>query len=102
MEITKKNLIALFSGSFIIFSAATFIQVKISHDINEEKLNKILVKLSELQSENKILMDWKKSSKIKSLTLRLRSDDDRLRIYWQDGKVSDFPCTKEQRTWACG
>ena len=55
-----------------------------------------------IRSESKILMDWKKSSKIKSLTLRLRSDDDRLRIYWQDGKVSDFPCTKEQRTWACG
>ena len=39
---------------------------------------------------------------VKSLTFRMGSSDDRLRIYWADGSSSDLPCTKEQNTWACG
>ena len=39
---------------------------------------------------------------VKSLTFRMGSADDRLRIYWADGTSSDLPCTKEQSTWACG
>ena len=39
---------------------------------------------------------------VKSLTFRMGSADDRLRIYWADGTSSDLPCTKEQATWACG
>lgn len=39
---------------------------------------------------------------IKSLTLRLGSEDDRLRIYWSDGSQTDLPCTKEQSTYVCG
>jgi len=39
---------------------------------------------------------------VKSLTFRSGTKDDRLRIYWADGSVSDLPCTKEQNTLACG
>jgi hypothetical protein len=39
---------------------------------------------------------------VKSLTLRMGSDDDRLRIYWADGSRTDLPCTKEQSTFVCG
>jgi len=39
---------------------------------------------------------------VKSLTYRSGTKDDRLRIYWADGSVSDLPCTKEQSTLACG
>lgn len=39
---------------------------------------------------------------VKSLTFRMGTSDDRLRIYWADGSTSDLPCTKEQSTWACG
>ena len=39
---------------------------------------------------------------IKSITLRLGTKDDRLRIYWADGSNSDLPCTKEQAIWVCG
>ena len=39
---------------------------------------------------------------VKSLTFRMGTSDDRLRIYWADGTTSDLPCTKEQSTWACG
>jgi hypothetical protein len=39
---------------------------------------------------------------IKSLTFRLGTEDDRLRIYWADGSRTDIPCTKEQATYVCG
>jgi len=40
---------------------------------------------------------------IRSLTLRIGTDDDRLRLYWADGQTSDLICSKEgQGTWACG
>jgi len=39
---------------------------------------------------------------IKSVTYRSGTSDDRLRIYWADGSVSDLPCTREQNTLACG
>ena len=39
---------------------------------------------------------------VKSLTFRMGSADDRLRIYWADGSKTDLPCTKEQSTFVCG
>ncbi len=39
---------------------------------------------------------------IKSITFRIGTKDDRLRVYWADGSNSDLPCTKEQSIWACG
>ena len=40
---------------------------------------------------------------LRSLTLRLGTDDDRLRLYWADGQESDLICSQEgQGTWACG
>lgn len=40
---------------------------------------------------------------IRSLTLRIGTDDDRLRLYWADGQTSDLICTEEGKgTWACG
>lgn len=42
------------------------------------------------------------AGRIKSLTYRSGTSDDRLRIYWADGSISDLPCTKEQNTLACG
>lgn len=39
---------------------------------------------------------------VKSLTLRLGTVDDRLRIYWENGTTTNLPCTEEQKTWVCG
>ena len=40
---------------------------------------------------------------IQSLTLRLGTNDDRLRLYWADGQRSDLLCTQEGKgIWACG
>ena len=42
------------------------------------------------------------SGPIRSLTFRIGTRDDRLRIYWADGSNSDLPCMKEQTLWVCG
>ena len=42
------------------------------------------------------------AGRIKSLTIRTGTADDRLLIYWSDGSTTDLPCTKEQATFACG
>ena len=40
---------------------------------------------------------------LQSLTLRLGTDDDRLRLYWADGQSSDLICSEEGKgVWACG
>ena len=40
---------------------------------------------------------------LRSLTLRLGTTDDRLRMYWADGQTSDLLCNEEGKgTWACG
>ncbi len=73
------------------------------------QLEQRLEKLERLLSENKERIgpqtkpDQKTpSGRIKSLTFRIGTQDDRLRIYWADGTKSDLPCTKEQFIWACG
>ena len=76
---------------------------------NEEELH--LLKLRVDQLEQQINSETKNSSKrhlrnvkspIKSMTFRIGTTDDRLRIYWSDGSNSDLPCTKEQSIWVCG
>ena len=44
----------------------------------------------------------KTTGHIKSVTFRIGTKDDRLRIYWADGSSSDLPCTQEQSILACG
>jgi len=39
---------------------------------------------------------------IKSLTYRSGTADDRLRIYWADGSITNLPCKQEQATLVCG
>ncbi len=74
----------------------------------ENEINQLKIQLSEIEdliNKNKKRSRYKledNSSPIKSITLRIGSNDDRLRIYWKDGSKTDLPCTKEQLTWACG
>ena len=39
---------------------------------------------------------------IKSLTYRSGTADDRLRIYWADGSITNLPCKQEQSILVCG
>ena len=71
-------------------------------DLKIQQLEQRLNKLS-LRSEDGADKAGKPpAGVIKSLTLRMGSEDDRLRIYWADGSKTDLPCTKEQSTFVCG
>ena len=68
-------------------------------EIRVEKIES-LIKKQKSSSSNK---DFANPSRlIKSITFRIGTEDDRLRIYWADGSNTDLPCTKEQSIWACG
>jgi len=69
------------------------------------KIEQLEQRLNKLASERQAGSDSQgkpPSGRIKSLTLRTGTEDDRLRIYWADGSTSDLPCTKEQATFVCG
>tara|TARA_Y100001968_G_C19384336_1_gene732017 strand:+ start:388 stop:669 length:282 start_codon:yes stop_codon:yes gene_type:complete len=75
----------------------------------EAEINQLKVRISQLEEllkinpkEKTISQDSISSSPIKSLTFRMNSNDDRIRVYWEDGRKTDIPCTKEQSIWACG
>ena len=64
----------------------------------EQRLNKLSIRAEDGADQS----GKPPAGVIKSLTLRLGSEDDRLRIYWADGSQTDLPCTKEQSTYVCG
>jgi len=69
------------------------------------KIEQLEQRLNKLASERRDGSDRQgkpPSGRIKSLTLRTGTEDDRLRIYWADGGTTDLPCTKEQATFVCG
>ena len=75
----------------------------------ESEINQLKIKLSEIENlitventKNKSLKLKDESNEIKSITFRIGSQDDRIRIYWTNGRKTDLPCTKEQSIWACG
>ena len=96
----------------ISFSLLAGCQGKQESDLEtnrEKQINQLESRLEELErrvgqhlppySENVINTP---KGPIKSLTFRMGTQDDRLRIYWEDGSKSDLPCTKEQKIWVCG
>jgi hypothetical protein len=71
-------------------------------DLKIQQLEQRLNKLSVRAEDGSDKAGKPPAGVVKSLTLRLGSEDDRLRIYWADGTKTDIPCTKEQNTYVCG
>ncbi|MFM9073003.1 MAG: hypothetical protein ACKOOC_06345 [Cyanobium sp.] len=71
-------------------------------DLKLQQLEQRLNKLSVRSEDGADKTGKPPAGVIKSLTLRMGSEDDRLRIYWADGSKTDLPCTKEQSTFVCG
>lgn len=102
--------LALASLTLLVGLAATGCQRGPSAE--SQRLDRVDLKLQQLEQRlNKLSVRAEdgadKAGKppagvIKSLTLRMGSEDDRLRIYWADGSKTDLPCTKEQSTFVCG
>ena len=69
----------------------------------ELRVNQLEQKVSSRNPGNAELNQTVPAGPLQSLTLRLGTDDDRLRLYWADGQSSDLLCSEEGRgVWACG
>ncbi len=69
----------------------------------ELRLDQLEQRLKELNPSPPDTADKAPAGPIRSLTLRIGTDDDRLRLYWADGQRSDLLCSQEgQGVWACG
>ncbi len=99
------------SAGFFMISGCTKIpgndsQAEISQQelINrlESRIRELEQKISEKGNSSPEVDRNTPEGPIKSITFRMGSKDDRLRIYWADGSSSDLPCTQEQSTLACG
>ncbi len=101
----------LIGASIIGLESCKTNKIPLKKDIisQENALKSLERRLSKIEQQKTInnQSNYKQDIKIptgpiKSITFRIGTKDDRLRIYWADGSSSDLPCTKEQSTWACG
>ena len=69
----------------------------------EERINKLELKLQGLNFPPSDADSKTPAGPLRSLTLRIGTEDDRLRIYWADGQTSNLICSQEGKSvWACG
>ena len=69
----------------------------------EERINQLEQDLQELKSPAGDADSKTPAGPLRSLTLRIGTEDDRLRMYWADGQTSDLLCSEEGKgVWACG
>ena len=69
----------------------------------ERRINQLEQKLQELRSPGGDVDSKTPAGPLRSLTLRIGTEDDRLRIYWADGQTSNLICSEEGKgVWACG
>ena len=69
----------------------------------ELRVNQLEQKLSSTTPADEELDRKVPAGPLQSLTLRLGTNDDRLRLYWADGQSSDLICSEEGKgVWACG
>ena len=105
----KFQLLAIFIGFFLILGCQKNKNDQAHYNYEGNEIKDLKAKISKLeelietQLKNDLYMNMKENvSPIRSITFRIGSKDDRLRIYWKDGRKTDLPCTKEQSIWACG
>ena len=69
----------------------------------EQRLNQLELELQELKSPGGDADSKTPAGPLRSLTLRIGTEDDRLRMYWADGQTSNLICSQEGKgVWACG
>ena len=70
-----------------------------SLELLEQRLNQLEQELEALRSPD----SKTPAGPLRSLTLRIGTEDDRLRMYWADGQTSNLICSQEGKgVWACG
>ena len=69
----------------------------------ERRINQLEQELHELKSPGSDADSKTPAGPLRSLTLRIGTEDDRLRMYWADGQTSNLICSEEGKgVWACG
>ena len=69
----------------------------------ERRINQLEQELQELKSPAGDADSKTPPGPLRSLTLRIGTEDDRLRMYWADGQTSNLICSQEGKgVWACG
>ena len=69
----------------------------------ERRINQLEQELQELKSPASDSDSKTPAGPLRSLTLRIGTEDDRLRMYWADGQTSNLICSQEGKgVWACG
>ena len=69
----------------------------------ERRINQLEQELQELKSPAGDADSKTPTGPLRSLTLRIGTEDDRLRMYWADGQTSNLICSEEGKgVWACG
>ena len=69
----------------------------------EQRLNQLELKLQGLTTPVGDADSKTPAGPLRSLTLRIGTEDDRLRMYWADGQTSNLICSQEGKgVWACG
>ena len=69
----------------------------------ELRINTLEQELHELKSPSSDADSKTPAGPLRSLTLRIGTKDDRLRMYWADGQTSNLICSQEGKgVWACG
>ena len=69
----------------------------------ERRINQLEQELQELKSPGGDADSKTPAGPLRSLTLRIGTEDDRLRMYWADGQTSNLICSQEGKgMWACG
>ncbi len=69
----------------------------------EQRLNQLEQELQALRSPGGNTDSKTPAGPLRSLTLRIGTEDDRLRMYWADGQTSNLICSQEGKgVWACG
>ena len=69
----------------------------------EQRLNQLEQELEGLRTPSGDSDSKTPAGPLRSLTLRIGTEDDRLRMYWADGQTSNLICSQEGKgVWACG
>ena len=100
--------LALMTGTFLGACQPQARPPSSSPQSKDAEINRLQTRLDQLEQQVRALSrgddagDRVPPGPIQSITFRSGTADDRVRIYWESGTVSDLPCTLEQGTWACG
>ena len=69
----------------------------------ERRINQLEQELQQLKSPGGDADSKTPAGPLRSLTLRIGTKDDRLRMYWAHGQTSNLICSQEGKgVWACG